>query len=135
MNTQSFPLNKAKKYSFLLFQKVASLKFEDKIFLIIGAVFLINVLGFIYFAHTFFSTLQNPSTQTITQQKAALKEEEDAEAPFREFRENFEKLGKAFEENRRRNDEAFQKATENFRNNFEKAQEHFKKSSLKKKQP
>ena len=124
MNVKNIATNKSEKFS------LSSLKSEDKILIGIGFLFLIIILGFIYLANTFFTSLNQPTpSTTMSQREKTVKElDEDFKRIFQEVGEGFKRIDEAFEENRRRNDAAFQQAVENFQNGFEKKQEKFKES-------
>lgn len=121
MNVKNIEINKTKKLS------LSALKPEDKILIGIGVLFLIIILGFIYLAHTFFTSLNQPMPlETMSQQqKIANDFDEDFKRIFREVGEDFKRIDEAFEENRRRNDAAFQQAVGNFQNRFENTQKNF----------
>ena len=123
MNVKNSVGNKTKDFC------LSSLKPEEKILIGIGVLFLIIILGSIYLANTFFSSLNQPMPlETMLQhQKIANELDEDFKKIFREVGEDFKRIDEAFEENRRRNDAAFQQTVGNFQDRFEKKQEIFNK--------
>lgn len=121
MNVKNNVGNKTKEFS------LSSLKPEDKILIGIGILFLIIILGFIYLANAFFTSLnQSMPLEIMSQhQKIANELDEDFKRIFREVGEDFKRIDEAFEENRRRNDAAFQQVVGNFQNRFENTQKNF----------